>query len=351
MSAHKPKIKAPTIRDVAAMVGVSTATVSHVLNGKSRTGAKTRDLVLEAVKTLKFRPNGNAASLRTRKSKLVGLVIPTLTNAFFARMSSEFEKLAFAHGYELAVIASDEDTTMERNRILALMSRQLDGLIVYPSSDESVGQGLDVRLLPPTVLMDRGTLIKGFDTVGLKNEAAGNAVAQELLAAGHRRIGVLLPNLELSSSRDRATGISNAISASGTTAEVRIVTGGHTIDGARSAIEQELRRQDRVTAIVASTNVTTLGAIKAVQGLQLRMPDDISLIGFDDFEWMTALRPYVSAVAQPFEALASTGWELLLARMSGQVSNSEFQHVLLDGELRIRESSGRAPMPVAQAAN
>jgi LacI family transcriptional regulator len=169
-------------------------------------------------------------------------------------------------------------------------------------------------------------------------------VAQELLTAGHRRIGVLLPNLELSSSSDRAKGISNAATASGTAAEVRIVTGGHTIDGARSAIEQELRRQDRVTAIVATTNVTTLGAIKAIQGLQLRMPDDISLIGFDDFEWMTALRPYVSAVAQPFEVLASTGWELLLARMSGQVNNSEFQHVLLDGELRIRESSGRAPL-------
>jgi LacI family transcriptional regulator len=331
----------PTIRDVAALAGVSTATVSHVLNGKSRAGAKARDAVLDAVKALDFRRNGNAASLRTQRSKLVGLVIPTLTNAFFARMSSEFEKQAYDHGYEMAVIASDEDPVMERDRILALLSRQLDGLIVYPSSDVTVGNGLDARLLPPTVLMDRGLNIAGFDTVGLKNELAGQVVAHELLAQGHIRIGVLLPSLDLASSRDRADGIASVVAKHSVSSECRVIVGGYSIDGARSAIEQELRRQDRITAIVAATNVTTLGAIKAIQGLHLRMPEDISLIGFDDFEWMTALRPYVSAVAQPFESLASTGWNLLLKRMTGQAQT--FQHVLLEGELRIRESSGRAP--------
>jgi LacI family transcriptional regulator len=339
---HKTsEVRRPTIRDVAALAGVSTATVSHVLNGKSRAGAKARDAVLDAVTTLNFRRNNNAASLRTQRSKLVGLVIPTLTNAFFARMSSEFEKQAYAHGYEMTVIASDESPDMERDRIIALLSRQLDGLIVYPASDVTVGKGLDTRLLPPTVLMDRGLQIAGFDTVGLKNEQAGRVVARELLAQGHARIGVLLPSLDLASSRDRADGIAKVIAEHGGTSECRVIAGGYSIDGSRSAIEQELRRQHRITAIVASTNVTTLGAIKAIQGLHLRMPEDISLIGFDDFEWMTALRPYVSAVAQPFEALAATGWDLLLKRMTGQAQG--FQHVLLEGELRIRESSGRAP--------
>jgi LacI family transcriptional regulator len=343
MTPSKPKgrDKRPTIRDVATKAGVSTATVSHVLNGKSRAGAKARDAVLDAVNALNFRRNGNAASLRTQRSKLVGLVIPTLTNAFFARMSGEFEKLAYDHGYEMAVIASDEDPTMERDRILALLSRQLDGLIVYPASDDHVGHGLDPRMLPPTVLMDRGLRISGFDTVGLKNRDTGARVAKELLAQGHRRIAVLLPNLDLAPSRDRASGIADSVLAHDPKAQCRVITGGHSIDGARSAIEQELRRQDRITAIVAATNVTTLGAIKAIQGLHLKMPEDISLIGFDDFEWMTALRPYVSAVAQPFEALASTGWDLLLKRMTGEAKG--FQQVLLDGELRIRESSGRAP--------
>jgi LacI family transcriptional regulator len=256
-------------------------------------------------------------------------------------MSSEFEKLAYEDGYEVAVIASEEDASMERDRILALLSRQLDGLIVYPASDETVGLGLDPRLLPPTVLMDRGLHITGFDTVGLKNKETGTRVAQELLAQGHRRIAVLLPNLDLAPSRDRASGIAEYVTEHDPSAQCRVITGGHTIDGARSAIEQELRRQDRITAIVAATNVATLGTIKAIQSLQLKMPTDISLIGFDDFEWMTALRPYVSAVAQPFEMLASTGWKLLINRIADHAA--AVQHVLLDGELRIRESSGRAP--------
>jgi LacI family transcriptional regulator len=343
----KPKTRPPTIKDVAAMAGVSTATVSHVLNDKGRASIKTRDLVLDAVAALGFRPNGNAASLRNRKSKLVGLVVPSLTNAFFARMSSELEQLAYAHGYEITVITSDENTSIERHRILTLMARQLDGLIIYPASDASIGEGLDPHLLPPVVLMDRGLTIVGVDTVGLRNEDAGATVARELLSSGHMRIGVLLPNVELAASRDRASGVAKEIANLNPAAECRVVVGGHSIDGARSAIEQELRRQDRITALVACTNVTTLGAIKAIQAVQLKMPDDISLIGFDDFEWMTALRPYVSAVAQPFRGLAETGWNLLLARMTGQVAAGQFQHVLLDGELRIRESSGRIPQAFA----
>ncbi len=338
---HKSKSKAPTIRDVAALAGVSTATVSHVVNSTGRASAKASEKVLNAIGALNFRPNGNAASLRSRKSKLVGLVVPSITNAFFARMASEFEQLAFAHGYEIAVITSHEDSERERNRILALMSRQLEGLIVYPASDKFIGRGLDPHLLPPTIVMDRGLRIKGVDSVGLKNEEAGEMVLKELLSLGHRCIGVLLPNTDLAASRDRAIGISKTISTFDPHAECRVVTGGHAIDGARSAIEQELRRQDRITALVACTNVTTLGAIKAIQGLYLRMPEDISLIGFDDFEWMTALRPYVSAVAQPFKEFASKGWELLSARMSGEALPRQHQHILLDGKLRIRESSGR----------
>ncbi len=346
----KSKIRAPTIKDVAAKAGVSTATVSHVLNDKGRAGAKTRDKVMAAVRALNFRPNGNAAALRNRKSKLVGLVVPSLSNAFFARMASEFEQLAFAHGYDIAVIISDEDSAIERGRILTLLSRQLEGLIVYPASDDGIGGGLDPHVLPPTVVMDRGLQIKGVDSVGLKNEEAGQMVARELLALGHRRIGVLLPNVDVAASRDRVAGIERAIAETDPSVECRVVLGGHTIDGARSAIEQELRRQNRITALVAATNVTTLGAIKAIQGLQLRMPEDVSLIGFDDFEWMTALRPYVSAVAQPFEHFASKGWALLMARMAGGGDTLPFQRVLLPGELRLRESSGRAPVQTPAAA-
>jgi LacI family transcriptional regulator len=331
---------APTIKDVAARAAVSTATVSHVVNDKGRTGAKTRERVLKAIEDLGFRPNGNAASLRSRRSRLVGLVLPSITNAFFAQMASEFEKLAIAGGYDLVIVTTGEDPLRERERIEALLSRQLEGLIVYPASDDGIGGGFDRRVLPATVLMDRGLTLPDFDTVGLANEAAGYRAARALTELGHRSIAVLLPDFDLAPSRDRAHGVERALAEAGHPAGCRILLGGHTIEGGRSALEQELRREDRVTAVIAATNVATLGAIKAIQGLQLVMPRDISLIGFDDFDWMTALRPYVTAVAQPTEQLAHHAWELLLARMTGR-PRTEACHVTLEGELRLRESTGR----------
>ncbi len=330
----------PTIKDVAARAAVSTATVSHVVNATGRASAKTREKVLKAIEDLGFRPNGNAASLRSRRSRLVGLVLPSITNAFFAQMASEFEKLATASGYDLAIVTTGEDEVRERERIEALLSRQLAGLVIYPASDSRIGGGLDPRSLPATVLMDRGLDLAEFDTVGLANEISGYRAARALTDLGHRSIAVLLPDYHLAASRDRATGVRRALNEIGAESGYRLVIGGYTIDGARSAIEQELHREDRATAIIAATNVVTLGAIKAIQGLQLAMPRDISLIGFDDFDWMTALRPYVSAVAQPTERLATAAWQLLQGRMENR-SVSATQHLTFEAELRIRESSGK----------
>jgi LacI family transcriptional regulator len=334
--------QAPTIREVAALAKVSTATVSHVLNDTGRAGAYAKDRVMAAIAELGYRPNGNAASLRSRRSRIVGLVVPSITNTFFAQMASEFESLAMDSGYDIAIVTSNEDPEREHERIQALMSRQIEGLIVYPSSDHGVGNGLSPFTLPPTVLMDRGLNLAGFDTVGLNNERAGHNVARHLLDQGHRRFTVLLPSLELAASRDRAVGIENALRRSDEKTHVRVIVGGHAIEGARGAIEQDLHRDDRPTAIIATTNVATLGAIKAIQALQLTMPHDVSLVGFDDFEWMTALRPYVTAMGQPTRELAASAWRLLLERMGSNIDRDrDVQHLILDGTFTIRESSGR----------
>lgn len=336
---------APTIKDVAALANVSTATVSHVLNNTGRAGVDAKERVTAAISKLGYRPNGNAASLRSRRSKIVGLVVPSITNSFFAQMASEFETLAMEAGYEIAIVTSHESSEREHDRVLTLLSRQIDGLIVYPSSDDMLGGGLQPAMLPPTVLMDRGLGLDGFDTVGLNNEMGGLTVARYLIEQGHRKIAVLVPSLNLAASRNRAIGTEKALAVFGHEASLRVIVGGHSIDGARSAIEQELRREDGATAVIAITNIATLGAIKAIQALQLSMPQDVSLVGFDDFEWMTALRPYVSAMSQPTRALAAKAWEILQSRMESHHSRGAAikpLHVTFDGDLRIRESSGKA---------
>ena len=339
----KPAGMAPTIRDVAERAKVSTATVSHVLNETGRAGVLARARVTAAVTELGYRPNGNAASLRSRRSRIVGLVVPSITNTFFAQMASEFETLAMASGYDIAIVTSNEDLEREDERIKALMFRQIDGLIVYPSSDVQVGKGLKHTELPPTVIMDRGLGLPDFDTVGLNNVKAGETVATHLFEYGHRRFSVVVPSLDLAASSDRFRGISQALKSRGEPTRLSVVVGGRTIEGARNALEQDLLCDDRSTAVVAITNVATLGAIKAIQALQLSMPHDISLVGFDDFEWMSALRPYVTAMGQPTRDLASAAWALLLNRMGATPAmEANIRHVTFDGRLTIRETSGRA---------
>lgn len=338
----KSRSTAPTIRDVAALAKVSTATVSHVLNETGRAGAAAKIRVTAAVAELGYRLNVNASSLRSKRSRIVGLVVPSITNTFFAQMASEFEALAIESGYDIAIVTSDEEQTREHERIQALMFRQIEGLIVYPSSDFGIGLGLQHADLPPTVVMDRGLGLQDFDTVGLNNVLAGETVALHLLEQGHRRFTVVVPNLDLAASSDRVLGVENALQSYDGVTQLRVVVGGHSIEGSRGALEQDLHRDDKSTAIIAATNVATLGAIKAIQALQLSMPQDVSLVGFDDFEWMSALRPYVTAMGQPTQQLASSAWKLLLDRMSHSVSfDSHAQHLRFDGTLTIRESSGR----------
>lgn len=334
---------APTIRDVAALAKVSTATVSHVLNETGRAGANARERVTAAVAELGYRLNANAASLRSRRSRIVGLVVPSITNTFFAQMASEFEALAIESGYDIAIVTSNEEQEREHERIQALMFRQIEGLIVYPSSDLGIGLGLQYADLPPTVVMDRGLALQDFDSVGLNNALAGETVAEHLLEQGHRRFTIIVPNLDLAASTDRVKGVQRALQSHAAATNLRVVVGGHSIEGARGALEQDLHRDDKSTAVIAATNVATLGAIKAMQALQLSMPQDISLVGFDDFEWMTALRPYVSAVGQPTRQLASAAWSLLLDRLAAPASHEKHtQHLTFDASFTIRESSGRA---------
>jgi LacI family transcriptional regulator len=342
-SGHKKlRSSAPTIKDVAALAKVSTATVSHVVNETGRAGAGAKERVNAAIAELGYRPNANAASLRSRRSRIVGLVVPSITNTFFAQMASEFEALAIESGYDIAVVTSNEEQEREHERIQALMFRQIEGLIVYPSSDFSIGMGLKHAGLPSTVVMDRGLGLQDFDTVGLNNVLAGETVARHLLELGHRRFSVIVPNLDLAASSGRVAGIRNALRQFDDAAELKVIIGGHSIEGARGALEQDLHRDDKSTAVIAATNVATLGAIKAIQALQLSMPQDISLVGFDDFEWMTALRPYVTAMGQPTRQLASAAWGLLLDRMTSPNSHEiRAQHLTFDGTLTIRESSGR----------
>jgi LacI family transcriptional regulator len=336
--------RTPTIRDVASRAGVSVATASNVVNGNRPVGDASRRRVVEAIAALGYRLDRAASALRGKSTGLIGMVVPDIANVFFASLVHGVEALAERDGYDLLIVSSSEDSAKERRRVEALIARRIDGLIVVPASDDSMASlkaGADGSRLPPAVLLDRGADAIGFDTVRADCEAGGYAAARHLIGLGHRDIAVLTHSKHLDNIENRIGGARRALGEAGLKGRERVIYGGHDLESLRGAIELELHRADRPTAIFALTNVCALASIKAARGLGLEIPGDVSIVGFDDFDWMFALRPYLTTVAQPVEDFASASWRLLMRRLKGD-RLSDVERIELPCTLKVRESTGVA---------
>src|SRR5271166_2431206 len=338
-----PLAKTPTIRDVAARAGVSVATASNVVNGNRPVGEASRRRVLEAIAALGYRVDRSASALRGSSTRLIGMAVPDITNVFFAGLIHGVEALAERDGYDLLLVSSNEDAGLERRRVEALVARRIDGLIVAPATDDSMPRlAAEGLRLPPTVLVDRGAGAPGFDTVSADCEAGAYAAVKHLIELGHRDIAVLGHSGRLQNIALRVAGCRRALHEAGLEGRERVVYGGRDLERLRGAIEMELHRADRPTAIFALTNVCALAAIKAARGLNLDIPGDVSIVGFDDFDWMSALRPYLSTVAQPKDGLVEESWRLLMLRLAPDGADLEASRVELPCALKVRESTGPA---------
>ncbi|MGH6925659.1 MAG: LacI family DNA-binding transcriptional regulator [Propylenella sp.] len=331
----------PTIRDVAARAAVSPATVSNVLSGLRGVTEDRRRAVLEAVEALGYKSNHMASSLRRGETRTVGIVVPDLGNEFFAGLVHEWEMIASNGGYEILVVASGENPATEARRIASLIARRIDGLLVVAAEDDFGALPGFPAGLPPTVLVDRAFGHSQFDTVASDHFDAGYRGCRHLINLGHREISFLITSTAHKHLRDRIDGYRKALADAGLAARERVVLGGASVEGCRSAIEQDLRRSDRPTAVFAGTFNATLGAVKAISALDLAFPKGISLLGFEHSEWMTALRPYISTVRQSAGELAARSWQTLLTRIGNDAA--DLAHVKIQFETVFRESTRPPP--------
>ncbi|SIT37705.1 Alanine racemase [Paraburkholderia piptadeniae] len=335
----------PTLRDVANAAEVSVGTASKVLSGVPGVSEARAQRVWDAARRLGYRRNGIAADLRRGRPSSIGFVLPDLTNQFFVDIARALENRALEHGYRLIMAHADEDPEREMERIRFVMSRQVAGMIIIPCRgyEHAIEEVRECNV--PLVMADRVDDSFPADTVTTDSHAASFDGTEHLIALGHKRIAFLVNTLELVNSRERADGYIDAMKRAGLDAHIRVVECGMTAAEIHASTLEVLSNAVRPTALFAGGNVTTLGALRAIRDADLRLPEDISLLSFDDAPWMSVLRPYLSSIRQPVEAIGHAIWQLMLKLLNGE--RNAPVHLSFKAELLVREST--APVPVEQS--
>jgi LacI family transcriptional regulator len=331
-----------TIHDVARKAGVSSATVSHVINNSRFVSPETRARVVEAIDALRYRRDGVARSLRRARTSTIGVVISDITNPFFSDLVRGIEDRIYGReeGFNLILCNTDEDTTRERMCLDVLQERRVEGLIIVPAGDNEDCLNEIVRSGLPVVFADRTVEGVEADTVLVDNVDGTFRLTQHLVGLGHRRIGVLQSERAATSVAERILGWRRALESARIGVDTALVTrGGCTIEDARQAGLALLDDPGRPTAVLCTNNIMTLGMIQAIADRGLRCPDDIAVVGFDDFPWATAFSPRLTALAQPAYAMGAEAVDLLFARIA-QGSLGRAVRRVLKGSLVVRASCG-----------
>ncbi|MGW3357735.1 LacI family DNA-binding transcriptional regulator [Streptomyces bungoensis] len=322
-----------TMADVARAAGVSVATVSHVLNATRPVLPGTRQAVLDAVDALGYTPNTLARSLVTSRTRSIGLAVSAISNPYFTEILQGVEAAALAAGYSLLIADPHDDPAHERKVVQLLHERRVDGMIVAPSADPRGLVAYVGRHSVPTVFLDRVVQVESaapeqalaqaatgpalFDQVCAENAGPTARLVGHLAELGHRRIGLVAGSPGLSTTSERIAGYRQALTAAGLTHDEDLVVSGNSESaGAERATAALLSLPSPPTALVTANNAMTIGALRALRGLGLSVPDDLALCCFDDFAWADLFSPRLTAIAQPSRELGAEAVRVLLDRLA-----------------------------------
>jgi LacI family transcriptional regulator len=329
-----------TIRDVAAVAGVSPATVSRVLNGKQDVAADLRQRVLGAVTDLGYRRNGPARSLRTRAAMVLGLIISDISNPFFTAVVRGAEDQAQLAGYSLVLANADEDVDKEARYLEVAAAEQMAGVLLSPASLTRTSIDVLLERGIPVVTIDRRLAGAKVDSVTVNNYQAARTAAQHLIGQGCRRVGFIAGPVQTTTGASRLAGYRAALRAAGRPLDPSLTAyADFRTEGGYAATRQLLRQRRPPDGLLFANNLMTVGGLRAIAEAGLAIPDDIAVVGFDDVIWATALQPPLTVVAQPTYEIGQTAAKLLLRRVDGEAFPP--RRVVLQAELIERASSHR----------
>jgi len=327
------------MRQIAERADVSIGTVSHVVNGTSRVRPKLRERVLEAIRSLGFQPSALAQGLRTNRTRMLGMIIPDISNPFFPSVVRGAEDVAFKHSYRVVLCNTDNDPAKESLYFTELRSYRTAGLLIIPAAGSDIASALKPGTpgIPPVVCLDRRPEGWTGDSVVVANELGAYGATQYLIEAGHRNLAVITGPTKLENSVERLKGFRKALKDKNLTLPAEFVQEAafDTRSGFQAA-KRLLKMLPLPTAIFACNDLMALGALHAIHEMNLRCPEDISLIGFDNLEFCEYTNPPLTSVYQPGYQLGAAAANLLLDRVNGM--HDRAKRILLETELKIRSS-------------
>jgi DNA-binding LacI/PurR family transcriptional regulator len=333
-----------TIKDVAKRAGVGIATVSRTLHGSSQVSPETAARVLKVVEELGYQPNTTAQSLVSGRSHMLGLVVSDITNPFFPELVKGFEDVALQNGYDVLVASTNYDPARTALCVRRMIERKIDGVAIMTSEvDPSLTDTLARRKVP-LVFLDVGRVGKGVSNVKVDyGEGIAQAVAH-LSGLGHHRIAFISGPSLLASARERRDMFITRLQdpCSGPRREVLIEEGNHRVDGGLEAMRRLLERDPRPTAVIASNDLTAIGAMRAIRQQGLRVPEDISVVGFDDIQMAEFTEPPLTTVRLLRTEVARLACDALLQSIRTHGAGVEFH---MGTALVVRCSTAKALPP------
>jgi LacI family transcriptional regulator len=328
-----------TIREVAKAAGASVSTISAVLNKSDYVSAKMRSRIERAIKELKYRPNDLARALRLQKTHSIAIIVPDLSNNFYIELVRGAKDYSASANYTVLIGDSRERWEEERNYLDSFQRRRVDGVVRVPAIDAPSGKAKSVLGNLPVVYADRYPRSRDacVGRVGVDNRLAANNATRYLLSLGHSRIGIITGGASSGTSVERLEGFLQALRSAGIRPDRSMIHQGHNdVESGHDRTMQLLTMVRRPTAIFCTNNMMALGAFAAIQEIGLSCPEEISLLGFDDFYWVILFRPRLTMVRQPARELGMTAARMLIDHLEGRASIPT--PALLATQLIVRDS-------------
>jgi LacI family transcriptional regulator len=333
------------MRDVAEHAGVSVTTVSHVVNNTRTVNPDTRSRVEEAMRVMGYQPNVVARSLRRGKTHTIGIILPDSANPYFAEVVRGIEDTSFSQGYSVILCNSDNDLDKERLYTNVLLEKQVDGIIFVAAglSGKNIHHLKDRGI--PLVLVDRRVPEVEADYVLTDNQGGGRLATRHLIDLGHRAIACIAGPEGIKLSSDRIAGYRHALEEAGFAIQPDlIIEGDFQFQSGYIAAQSLFGKRKEPTAIFACNDLMAIGVYRFAHEKGLRIPEQLSIVGFDDIRLAAFTHPPLTTIRQPKHTMGSTAAKLLLERMNQRDSAPRLE--VLDTQLIKRESTGQILQPV-----